>query len=358
MSDLLEAAAAALGIPAPLVTRAAEARAAETGTSVDEVLSAWAGGGSVAPAAAPPPEPAEAPAPESEEVAESPAPTATPEPAAPVAPAVSPVPAAATPAPAPTEVTPREAAHVPEVITVPTAGIRERTSSSIPRWLTALMIVVPFVALFALGGGATGECGSNTELRIDVVTGQVVDCDGSEFTGRESAGGGAADFIAMGEQIYTGAAVSGVQCFGCHGATGQGAGTFPALTGVQTTFSACTDHIEWVTLGTGGFQAAGRSTYGDTGKAVGGAGNMPGFAGSLSEEQLAAVTAFERVRFGGADREATLVDCGLAEGENGEDAENGGDEAGEGAEDGGTNEDGGDVSDDADAEATLGRHSS
>jgi hypothetical protein len=40
----------------------------------------------------------------------------------------------------------------------------------------------------------------------------------------------------------------------------------------------------------------------------------------LSDEQLAAVTAFERVRFGGATPEETLVDCGLveAEGEEGE----------------------------------------
>lgn len=316
MSDL-EAAAAALGIPAPLVSRAAAARAAETGASVEEILSAWAGGGSM-PARAPAPEPSAEPEPADEaaapeEEAASPAPPpATPEPAA--VPAAS----ATTPAPAPTEVTPREAAHVPEVITVPTAGIRERTSTSIPRWLTAMMVVVPFLALFALGGGATGQCGSSTELTIDVVTGQVVDCDGSEFTGREPAGGGGSDFIALGEQIYQGSAVAGVQCFGCHGAGGQGAGTFPALTGVQTTFGVCTDHMEWVTLGTGGFQAAGRSTYGDTGKPVGGAGNMPGFGSSLTEEQIAAVAAFERVRFGGADRDTTLVDCGLAEGEGGE----------------------------------------
>jgi hypothetical protein len=35
---------------------------------------------------------------------------------------------------------------------------------------------------------------------------------------------------------------------------------------------------------------------------------------SLTEEQLAAVVAFERVRFGGADPDQTLVDCGLVEG--------------------------------------------
>jgi hypothetical protein len=48
MSDLLAAAAAALGTPEALVKRSAEARASASGTTVDEILAAWAGGGSVA----------------------------------------------------------------------------------------------------------------------------------------------------------------------------------------------------------------------------------------------------------------------------------------------------------------------
>jgi len=66
MSDLA-AAAAALGLPEVLVQRSAEARAAETGASVDDLLAAWAGG-------APPPA-AEAPAttPTEPEVAAAPA---------------------------------------------------------------------------------------------------------------------------------------------------------------------------------------------------------------------------------------------------------------------------------------------
>ena len=47
MSDILDAAAAALGTPSELVQRSAAARAAETGASVDEILSSWAGGGPV-----------------------------------------------------------------------------------------------------------------------------------------------------------------------------------------------------------------------------------------------------------------------------------------------------------------------
>jgi hypothetical protein len=209
-------------------------------------------------------------------------------------------------APVPAEVTAAEAASLPEVITVPTAGIRERTNLAVPRWLAALMIIIPAFALFALGGSATGECGDSTELSTDVITGEVVNCDGTEFTG-SGVGGGGADFIAMGAELYNGAP----SCDGCHGAQGGGSGAIPPLTGVTTTFGSCADHIEWVTLGSAGFQAEGRSTYGDTNQAVD--GGMPTFGSSLSAEQIASVAAFERVRFGGANPEETLADCGLAE---------------------------------------------
>ncbi len=214
--------------------------------------------------------------------------------------------------PVPAEVTAAEAAGLPEVITVPTAGIRERTNLAIPRWLAAVMLIIPAFALFALGGSATGECGEATELSTNVITGQVVNCDGTEFTG-SGAGGGGADFVAMGEDVYQNVA----NCDGCHGAQGQG-GVGPSFSGVLTTFGSCTDHIEWVTLGSEGFQGEGRSTYGDTGKPI--AGGMPSFGSTLTEEQLASAVAFERVRFGGADPAETLTDCGLApaEGEEGE----------------------------------------
>jgi len=72
MSDL-SAAAAAMGIPESLVQRSAEAKAAETGSTVDEILAAWAGGGP-----APAPSPAESPEPVA-------AASAAPEPEAPAA---------------------------------------------------------------------------------------------------------------------------------------------------------------------------------------------------------------------------------------------------------------------------------
>lgn len=62
MSELLEAAAAALDTPSELVRRSAAARAEATGSSVDEVLAAWAGGAPVAPTPAPASEPAAEPA--------------------------------------------------------------------------------------------------------------------------------------------------------------------------------------------------------------------------------------------------------------------------------------------------------
>lgn len=320
----LSGAAQAMGLPEALVQRSAEARAAETGASVDEILAAWAGGEPMtSPPAAAPPEP-EAPEPAAEPEPTAAAEPTTPEPTPqPVVPVAEPEPASSavgtTRAPIPAEVTMAEAAHLPEVVTVPTAGIRERTNFVIPGWLTALMLVAPLVALFALGGSATGACGEATELTVDVISGEIVNCDGSEFTGG-GVGGGGVDFVALGGEIYNGGAVAGVNCAGCHGAGGQGAGSFPALSGVLTTFGSCADHIEWVSLGTQGFQAEGLTTYGDTGKPLGGGGVMPSFANSLSPEQIAAVAAFERARFGGASPEETLVDCGLAEGEGQTDA--------------------------------------
>ncbi len=161
----LSAAAETLGLPESLVQRSAEARAAETGQSVDDILAAWAGGeapppgtggGPVADETAAEETAEEAAAEPSEAEQEAPPPPVieTPEPAA--APAAATAPSRA---PTPAEVTAAEAAHLPEVITVPTAGIRERTNFLMPKWLTGLMLLAPLFALFALGGSSTGACG-------------------------------------------------------------------------------------------------------------------------------------------------------------------------------------------------------
>jgi cytochrome c oxidase cbb3-type subunit 2 len=97
VSDQLSAAAAALGLPEALVQRSAEARAAETGASADDILAQWAGGEATpvgAPAEAPPEE-----APPAEEPAEAPAEEA---PAAPEVVIEEPAKPAEAPSPAPT----------------------------------------------------------------------------------------------------------------------------------------------------------------------------------------------------------------------------------------------------------------
>jgi hypothetical protein len=317
MSELLSAAAKALNAPEVLVQRSAEARAKASGASVDEILAAWAGG-----EAAPSPgtqtevpstqtEQPEAPEPEVQgpepEPEPSPPPSViSPQPEQPAAAAVAAM------APVPTEVTSVEALRYPVVVSVPTAGITERTVSRLPRWLAATFFILPVFGLLYLAGAATADCGEGALLRVDRVTGALVNCDGSQFEGRGTPGS-QVNFLALGETIFMGPPGN---CAGCHGAQGQGTAAGPTLTAVASTFSACADHMEWVGLGTLGFIGAGRTTYGDAGKPAGGFGaNMPGFANQMSDEQLASVAAFERVRFGGASPDESGVDCGLVEAE-------------------------------------------
>ena len=99
----------------------------------------------------------------------------------------------------------------------------------------------------------------------------------------------------FGERGAEAHAVSGAQvyasnCASCHGATGGG-GVGPALSdgaSVQT-FPDEAAHIEWVTNGS---QSVAGKPYGATGKIA--TGGMPGFGGSLSEEEIHAVVTYER----------------------------------------------------------------
>jgi mono/diheme cytochrome c family protein len=109
------------------------------------------------------------------------------------------------------------------------------------------------------------------------------------------------DPLAVGRDVY------GRVCSACHGPTGGG-GAGPELTGVMETFPACENHVQWVRLGSLRWKDEVGPTYGAPGKEV--AGVMPGFEGSLTAGEIAQVAAFERVRYGGADQEATLGECG------------------------------------------------
>ena len=130
MSDLLAAAAAALGAPEHLVERAALARAEADGTTYDAVLSAWGGG------------------------APLPAPSATPEPQAPPAAPAPPAaaPAAVAPEPAPAAVAVAQATAYPAPAAPATAPA---LSKATPRLtgvrLHPLRTWVMMAGLFAIG---------------------------------------------------------------------------------------------------------------------------------------------------------------------------------------------------------------
>ncbi|MBW2471711.1 MAG: cytochrome c [Deltaproteobacteria bacterium] len=285
MDELLEKVAEAKGMPAPIAKRSAEARAKKTGEPLEAVLAEWAGidpatvGASAAPApAAPAPAAAAEPAPGA---------AATPAEQAPDVEVLEPAASSASAA---------EAGDAPE------ASMRER---GYPAWLAAAFVIIPILAVTYILVAPNGpDCGVAGQLLVDEVTGLAVNCDGSEY------GSTSVDFLAIGSGQYSG-------CLACHGANGEG-GVGPAFSGgaVLVTFptGSCNDHIEWIRLGTAGWPD---DTYGATNKPVGGGGNMPAF-GNLTDEQLAAVALYERVQFGGQPLEEAELDCGLAEGEDGE----------------------------------------
>jgi len=108
--------------------------------------------------------------------------------------------------------------------------------------------------------------------------------------------------------LRQGRSIYGAWCSRCHGNAGQG-GTGPSLAGVLTTWPECADHIEWVTLGSGGWRAAHGDTYGATAKPV--KGGMPEHESKLTLDERRLVATFERVTYGGADAAEALADCGV-----------------------------------------------
>lgn len=162
MSEYLAAAAQALNATEAIVRRSAEARAKATGASVDEVLAAWAGGGSVVASAAP--AAARAPA---APAASVPAPSA-PEPA--VAAIEQPV---ATPV---AVMEPVMAAAPEETVEAAPLGERVRLGSRVAAW--AGLGISFFVMIFATQwllprAGLIGEEGSY-RAAVLVVPGWVI----------------------------------------------------------------------------------------------------------------------------------------------------------------------------------------
>jgi mono/diheme cytochrome c family protein len=303
VSELVNKVAEILKAPIDLVQRSAEARAAASGKSVDEVLSSWAGGESV-----------EASTPKEEAPVEEAPVTETPKEEAPVEEAhVTEIPKEE----APVEEAPKEtiAAAVTQKITKSysvineTMGIKTNADTLLPKWLNFSFIIIPlFILVGLISASNTQECGERGMLNIDRKSQQAVNCDGSPYEGRGVASTNTINYIAVGQEVYAGAAA----CAGCHGG-GGGGGVGPAFTGgaLYTTFPTCADHAKWIQLGSAGWQAEVGPTYGaeDT-VSIGG---MPGFQGKLTEEELYAVVVFERVVFGGGNTEEVLIDCGLIE---------------------------------------------
>ena len=295
MSDLVNKVADILNAPVDLVQRSAEARAAASGVSVDDVLSSWAGGESVA-ASAPKEEAPVEEAPKEEAVVEE---TVEEE--------------------APVEEAPKEEAVVATAVTRQvtksisfaneTMGIKINSENLLPKWLNFSFIIIPlFILIGLISSSNTQECGERGMLNVDRKSQEAVNCDGSPYEGRGVAATNTINYIALGQEVYAGAAA----CAGCHGG-GGGGGVGPAFTGgaLYTTFPTCADHTKWIQLGSAGWQAEVGPTYGaeDT-VSIGG---MPGFQGKLTEDELYAVVVFERVVFGGGNTEEVLSDCGLLE---------------------------------------------
>ena len=295
MSDLVNKVAEILNAPVDLVQRSAEARAAASGVSVDDVLSSWAGGESVA-ASTPKEEAPVEEAPKEEAVVEE---TVQEE--------------------APVEEAPKEEAVVATALTRQvtksisfaneTMGIKINSENLLPKWLNFSFIIIPlFILIGLISSSNTQECGERGMLNVDRKSQEAVNCDGSPYEGRGVAATNTINYIALGQEVYAGAAA----CAGCHGG-GGGGGVGPAFTGgaLYTTFPTCADHTKWIQLGSAGWQAEVGPTYGaENTVSIGG---MPGFQGKLTEDELYAVVVFERVVFGGGNTEEVLSDCGLLE---------------------------------------------
>jgi mono/diheme cytochrome c family protein len=279
---LVAAAAEAKGLPASLVERSAQARADADGVPVEDVMRGWVieagladGGAAPAPMA---------PVPETEA---APPPAAAPEPAAPA----------------------EEAELGVEVLepveSIEDVSVEEQVparTGRYPAWLAASLVIIPLLAVFyVMVVPDQPSCGSAGQVGVDPATGIHANCDGSAYGAQEE------DNVLLGAEIYS------ASCAVCHGDAGQG-GAGPALAGgaVLETFpeGSCDSHIEWVTLGSAGWPD---DTYGAQSKPV--QGGMPAMELTLSEEQIAQVTLYERVELGGADEPAAETDCGLGEAE-------------------------------------------
>ena len=296
MSELVNKVAEILNAPVDLVQRSAEARAAASGISVDDVLSSWAGGESVASSA--PKEEAPVVEETAEEVVEE----------TPVEEVIEEAPVEEIKEVSVSSAVTRQVTKSLSFANE-TMGIKINSENLLPKWLNFSFIIIPlFILVGLISSSNTQDCGERGMLNIDRKSQEAVNCDGSPYEGKGVAATNTINYIAIGQEVYAGAAA----CAGCHGG-GGGGGVGPAFIGgaLYTTFPTCADHTKWIQLGSAGWQAEVGPTYGaEETVSIGG---MPGFQGKLTEDELYAVVVFERVVFGGGNTEEVLRDCGLLE---------------------------------------------
>jgi mono/diheme cytochrome c family protein len=179
--------------------------------------------------------------------------------------AAAPVRATAPPAAQPGGATPPGRPPAPEAPAAPEPRYRP-TRIKTPVWAAALLVLLPLWGIIYLGA----------------------------FGSRAKAA--ASSPVTVGGAIYNSAG-----CSGCHGAQGQG-GVGPQLANgeVLKQWPNLQDHINWVKTG-------GATHIGETiGGVVVTPGNaMPGFAGALTDAQIANVVCYERVTFGGAPADSS-----------------------------------------------------
>ena len=196
---------------------------------------------------------------------------------------------AATPAAAPAAAAPPAVPEEPKapepVAPYVEAGLKRKT---IPAWIIPVLLFLPIWAIYYVG----------------------------YLENPPAEGGG---LLAIGGDVYSG------QCASCHGGTGGGGSgrqlndgqvllTFPSHAAGES-YEGLADMVAWVANGTAGTTTA---TYGDPAR-PGGArtpgsfGQMSGFGGGLSAEELVAVVYYERVTHGGLEGDAVGIELGVLE---------------------------------------------
>ena len=152
MSDLVNKVAEILNAPVDLVQRSAEARAAASGVSVDDVLNSWAGGESVAASAPKEEAPVEEVA--TEEVVEEVVTEEVVEEAPKEEKTEAPIAAAVT-----KQIT-KSVSFANE-----TMGIKINSENLLPKWLNFSFIIIPlFILIGLISSSNTQDCGERLSL--------------------------------------------------------------------------------------------------------------------------------------------------------------------------------------------------